>query len=128
MESETGAAAKDALAALEARMSALEARMDSVINGLQNQISTLVEAAIGKMTEAIPTLIAQQVARSNKRAGLIKDVSGRYPKTSRRQIDLDDDDSCSLVGMEDNLHPASAGSGAPLSQSLVDLTEHGGQP
>ncbi|KAH9364758.1 hypothetical protein HPB48_019433 [Haemaphysalis longicornis] len=74
MESETGAAAKDALAALEARMSALEARMDSVITGLQNQISTLVEAAIGKMTEAIATLIVQQVARSNKQTGLIKDV------------------------------------------------------
>lgn len=128
MESETDAAAKDALAALEARMSALEARMDNVITGLQNQISTLVEAAIGKMTEAIPTLIAQQVARSNKRTGLIKDVSGRYPKTSRRQIDLDDDDSCSLAGMEDNPHLASAGSGALPSQSLVNLTDHGGQP
>lgn len=128
MESETDAAAKDALAALEARMSALEARMNNVITGLQNQISTLVEAAIGKMTEAIPTLIAQQVARSNKRTGLIKDVSGRYPKTSRRQIDLDDDDSCSLAGMEDNPHLASAGSGALPSQSLVNLTDHGGQP
>ncbi|KAH9374381.1 hypothetical protein HPB48_001977 [Haemaphysalis longicornis] len=69
------------------------------------------EAAIGKMTEAIPTLMAQ-VARSNKRIGLIKDVSGR----------------CSLAGMEDSPHVASAGSGAPPSQSLVNLTDHGGHP
>ncbi|KAH6946057.1 hypothetical protein HPB50_011354 [Hyalomma asiaticum] len=98
MESETGAPATDAVAALEARMNTLEARLDSRITVLENQISAAVNAAIAKMTEAIPTLIAQQVARFNKRASPIKDVSGRHLKTSRRQIEFADDDSCSLSG------------------------------
>ncbi|KAH6945382.1 hypothetical protein HPB50_008141 [Hyalomma asiaticum] len=45
------------------------------ITVLENQISAAVNAAIAKMTEAIPILIAQ-VARFNKRARPIKDVSG----------------------------------------------------
>ncbi|KAH6923204.1 hypothetical protein HPB50_024867 [Hyalomma asiaticum] len=113
MESETGAQATDAVAALEARMNTLEARLDSRITVLENQISAAINAAIAKMTEAIPTVIAQQVARFNKRAGPIKDVSGRHLKTSRRQIEFADDDSCSLPGVEDTPLPASAGSGAP---------------
>lgn len=126
MESETGAA--DAVAALEARVNALEARMDSWISVLETQISTAVNAAIAKMTEAIPTLIAQQVARFNKRSGPIKDVSGRHPKTSRRQLDIDDDDNSSLSAVEDTPHLASASSGVQSSQSIVNLTDHGGHP
>ncbi|XP_049269872.1 uncharacterized protein LOC125757771 [Rhipicephalus sanguineus] len=128
MESETGAAATDAVAALEAHVNTLEVRMDSRITVLETQISAAVNAAIAKMTETIPTLIAQQVARFTKRAGPIKDVSGRYLKTPRRQIDFEDDDSCSISGFEDTPLPASAGSGAPPPQSLVNSTDHGGHP
>lgn len=128
MESETGAGAADAVAALEARVNTLEVRMDSRITVLETQISAAVNAAIAKMTETIPTLIAQQVARFTKRAGPIKDVSGRYLKTLRRQIEFEDDDSCSASGIEDTPLPASAGSGAPPPQSLVNSTDHGGHP
>lgn len=128
MESETGAPATDAVAALEARMNTLEARLDSRITVLENQISAAVNAAIAKMTEAIPNLIAQQVARFNKRAGPIKDVSGRHLKTSRRQIEFADDDSCSLSGVEDTPLPASTGSGAPPPLPSVNLSDNGGHP
>ncbi|KAH6948606.1 hypothetical protein HPB50_025227 [Hyalomma asiaticum] len=107
IESEMGAPATDAVAALEARMNTLEVRLDSRITVLKSHISAAVNAAIAKMTEAIPTVIAQQVARFNKRAGPIQDVSGRYLKTSRRQTELEDDESCPLSGVEDNPLPAS---------------------
>ncbi|KAH7946003.1 hypothetical protein HPB49_018845 [Dermacentor silvarum] len=105
MESEPAApkAALSAEAALEAR---LEARMDARFNALETQISAAITSAIAKMTETIPTIVAQHIAQSSRgvrrTGGLIKDVSGRYPKTSRRvtQTELDDEDRCSLSGIE----------------------------
>lgn len=133
MESEPTAptAALSAEAALEAR---LEARMDARLNALENQISAAITSAIAKMTEAIPTIIAQHLAQSSRSVrrpgGLIKDVSGRYPKTSRRAIenDVDDDDSCTLTGIEDATLAASAGSAAASLQPLFNFNDHGGQP
>ncbi|KAH6944340.1 hypothetical protein HPB50_002713 [Hyalomma asiaticum] len=133
MESEPTAptAALSAEAALEAR---LEARMDARLNALENQISAAITSAIAKMTETIPTIIAQHLAQSSRSVrragGLIKDVSGRYPKTSRRAIenDVDDDDSCTLTGIEDATLAASAGSAAASLQPLFNFNDHGGQP
>ncbi|XP_072144428.1 uncharacterized protein [Dermacentor andersoni] len=133
MESETEAPAEapSAVAALEARINALEARMDSRICALETQISAAMNAAIAKLTETIPSLITQQIAqtsRTTRRAGPIKDVSGRYPKMFRRQLDFDDEDSCSLSGMEDAPLPVSAGDGTSSSQPPTNLTDHGGHP
>ncbi|KAH7978163.1 hypothetical protein HPB49_004711 [Dermacentor silvarum] len=51
-------------------------------------------------------MIAQQIAHSSRPSrrpgGPYKDVSGRPLKTSRRTPEVDDDDSCSLSGMEDS--------------------------
>ncbi|KAH7965294.1 hypothetical protein HPB49_006004 [Dermacentor silvarum] len=133
MESEPAApkAALSAEAALEAR---LEARMDARFNALEAQISAAITSAIAKMTETIPTIVAQHIAQSSRgvrrTGGLIKDVSGRYPKTSRRvtETELDDEDSCSLSGIEDAPLPASAGSVAASLQPLFHFNDHGGQP
>lgn len=133
MESEPAApkAALSAEAALEAR---LEARMDARFNALETQISAAITSAIAKMTETLPTIVAQHIAQSSRgvrrTGGLIKDVSGRYPKTSRRvtETELDDEDSCSLSGIEDAPLPASAGSVAASLQPLFHFNDHGGQP
>ena len=133
MESEPVAsrAVLSAEAALEAR---LEARMDARLNALENQISAAIASAIAKMTETIPTIVAQHIAQSSRSVrrtgGLIKDVSGRYPKTSRRAIEteVEDEDSCSLSGIEDAPLPASAGSAAASLQPLFHFNDHGGQP
>ncbi|XP_075530186.1 uncharacterized protein LOC142563524 [Dermacentor variabilis] len=133
MESEPAApnAALSVEAALEAR---LEARIDARFNTLESQISAAITSAIAKITESIPTIVAQHIAQSSRgvrrTGGLIKDVSGRCPKTSRRtiEIEVEDNDSCSLSGLEDAPLPASAGSGAASLQSVFPFNDHGGQP
>ncbi|KAH9384722.1 hypothetical protein HPB48_026731 [Haemaphysalis longicornis] len=60
--------------------------------------------------------------------GPYKDVSGRPVKGSRRLTEADDDDNCSLSGIEDTPLTASAGSGAASLQSCLNLTDHGEQP
>ncbi|XP_050035842.1 uncharacterized protein [Dermacentor andersoni] len=130
MESEPAApnAALSAEAALEAR---LEARIDARFNTLESQISAAITSAIAKITENIPTIVAQHIAQSSRgvrRTGsFIKDVC---PKTSRRNIETEaeDNDSCSLSGMEDAPLPASAGSGAASLQLVFPFNDHGGQP
>ncbi|KAG0416963.1 hypothetical protein HPB47_004062 [Ixodes persulcatus] len=87
---------------------------------------------ISKLQETIPAMIAQQIAHSlrpsRRPGGPYRDVSGRPLKPSRRAPEGDDDDSCSLSGLEDALLPASAGSGAASLPSLLSLTHHGEQP
>lgn len=77
-------------------------------------------------------MIAQQIAHSlrpsRRTGGPYKDVSGRPIKASRRLTEADDDDSCSLSGIEDTPLTERAGSGAASLQSCLNLTEHGEQP
>ncbi|XP_077485143.1 uncharacterized protein LOC144095231 [Amblyomma americanum] len=131
MESEPAApnAALNADAALEAR---LEARVDARFSALESQISAAVTSAIAKMTEIVPTIVAQHIAQSSRGVrrvgGLITGVSGRYPKMRHAMETLaEDDDSCSLSGIEDGPLTASGGSGAASPQSTSHLTGHGGQ-
>ncbi|KAH7936920.1 hypothetical protein HPB49_006430 [Dermacentor silvarum] len=117
-------AATSAEAAFEARFGAIDARFTD----LENQISMMV-TAISKLQDTIPAMIAQQIAHSSRPSrrpgGPYKDVSGRPLKTSRRTPEVDDDDSCSLSGMEDSVLLVSAGSGAASLQPNLSLTDHG---
>ncbi|XP_077516737.1 uncharacterized protein LOC144127672 [Amblyomma americanum] len=111
-------------AAFEARLGATEARFAA----LENQISMMVNA-ISKLQETIPAMIAQQIAnslRSSRRPG--DPLHGRPHKTSRRTLEVADDDNCSLSGMEDTPLPASVGSGAVSVQPLLNPNDHGEQP
>ncbi|KAH7967202.1 hypothetical protein HPB49_023503 [Dermacentor silvarum] len=125
-------AATSAEAAFEARfVTRFEARfraIDARFAALENRISMMV-TAISKLQDTIPAMIAQQIAHSlgpsRRPGGPYKDVSGRPLKTSRRTPEVDDDDSCSLCGMEDSALLVSAGSGAASLQSNLSLTDHG---
>lgn len=118
-------------ATLEARQEAL---MDVRFNTLENQIPAAVTSTIAKMTESILAIVAQHIAQSSRgvpRTGsLIENVSDRYPKISRRIIETEaeEDDSCSLSGMEDAPLPACAGSDAASLQSLFHFNVRGGRP
>lgn len=132
MESELVApnAASSAAAAFEARFEARFAAIDARFTAFENRIPMMVNT-ISKLQETIPAMIAQQIAHSlrpsRRPGGPYRDVSGR-PLKPRRAPDVDDDDSCSLSGLEDAPLPASAGSGAASLPSLLSLTHHGEQP
>ncbi|KAG0437864.1 hypothetical protein HPB47_017260 [Ixodes persulcatus] len=101
MESELVApnAASSAAAAFEARFEARFAAIDARFSTFENRIPMMVNA-ISKLQETIPAMIAQQIAHSlrpSRRPG----VSGRPLKPSRRTPEVDNDDSCSLSGLED---------------------------
>ncbi|KAH7933237.1 hypothetical protein HPB49_010652 [Dermacentor silvarum] len=104
---------------------------DARFAALENQIPMMV-TAISKLQDTIPAMIAQQSAHSSRPSRRLvcpyKDVSGRPLKTSGRTPEVDDDDSCSLSGMEDSALLVSAGSGAASLQSNLSLTDHGKQP
>lgn len=133
MESELVApkAATSAEAAFEARLDAQFRAIDARFSDMANEISLMVNT-ISKLQETIPTMIAQQIAHSlrpsRRTGGPYKDVSGRPIKASRRLTEADDDDSCSLSGIEDTPLTERAGSGAASLQSCLNLTEHGEQP
>lgn len=133
MESELVApkAATNAEAAFEARLDAQFRAVDARFAAMANEISLMVNT-ISKLQETIPTMIAQQIAHSlrlsRRTGGPYKDVSGRPVKASKRLTEADDDDSCSLSGIEDTPLTASAGSGAASLQSCLNLTDHGEQP
>ncbi|KAH7934061.1 hypothetical protein HPB49_020942 [Dermacentor silvarum] len=124
-------AATSAEAVIEARFEARFWAIDARFAALENQISMMV-TALSKLQDTIPAMIAQQIAHSSRPSrrpgGPYKDVSGRPLKTSRRTPEVDDDDSCSLSGMEDSALLVSAGSGAASLQSNLSLTDHGEQP
>ncbi|KAH7966122.1 hypothetical protein HPB49_013899 [Dermacentor silvarum] len=121
-------AATSAEAAFDARFEARFGAIDARFAALENQISMMV-TAISKLQDTIPAMIAQQIAHSSRPSrrpgGPYKDVSGRPLKTSRRTPEVDDDDSCSLSGMEDSALLVSAGSGAASLQPNLSLTDHG---
>ncbi|KAH6941426.1 hypothetical protein HPB50_017932 [Hyalomma asiaticum] len=115
MESELVApnAATSAEAAFESRFDARFGAIDAQFAAIENQISVML-TAMSKLQETIPAMIAQQCAQtsrpSRRLAGPYKDLSGHSVKTSRRTTEAEDDDSCSLSGIEELPLPASAGS------------------
>ncbi|KAH7949381.1 hypothetical protein HPB49_008921 [Dermacentor silvarum] len=96
-------AATSAETAFEARFEACFGAIDARFATLENEISMMV-AAISRRQDTIPAMIAQQISHSSRPSrrpgGPYKDVSGHALKTSRRPPEVDDDDSCSLSGME----------------------------
>ncbi|KAH7953007.1 hypothetical protein HPB49_003447 [Dermacentor silvarum] len=123
-------AATSAEAAFEARFEARFGAIGARFTALENQISMMV-TAISKLQDTIPAMIAQQIAHSlrpsRRPGGPYKDVSGRPLKTSKRTPEVDDDDSCSLSGMEDSALLVNAGSGAASLQPNLSLSDHGEQ-
>ncbi|KAG0445642.1 hypothetical protein HPB47_013254 [Ixodes persulcatus] len=124
-------AAPSAAAAFEARFEARFATIDARFTAFENRIPMMVNA-ISKLQETIPTMIAPRIAHSlrpsRRPGGPYKDVPGHPLKPSRRTPEVDDDDSCSLSGLEDAPLPASAGSVAASPPSPLSLTHHGEQP
>lgn len=96
------------------------------------KISMALASAITKMTESMPKIIAQHVARETRklrRSSPMKDVSGCPAKEMRlaMKVGTDDDDSCSLSGMEDSSLPNAGFSATASLQSIQFSNYHHGE-
>lgn len=105
----------------------MEARLSAKMELL---IGTAMAQMLAKIDELITSKVNQAVAaqlRTLRKAGPLRDVSGRPSKFSRRIVDVDDDEDCTLAGLDFKTLVLPTGSGAaPLT--LDAQPNHGGNP
>ncbi|KAH7966232.1 hypothetical protein HPB49_014690 [Dermacentor silvarum] len=78
----------------------MEARLSAKMELL---IGTAMAQMLAKVDELITSKVNQAVAaqlRTLRKAGPLKDVSGRPSKFSRRIVDIEDDEDCTLAGLD----------------------------
>ncbi|KAH7933576.1 hypothetical protein HPB49_014031 [Dermacentor silvarum] len=78
----------------------MEARLSAKMELL---IGTAMAQMLAKIDELITSKVNQAVAaqlRTLRKAGPLRDVSGRPSKFSRRIVDIDDDEDCTLAGLD----------------------------
>ncbi|KAH7948906.1 hypothetical protein HPB49_003395 [Dermacentor silvarum] len=109
----------DSFETMEARLSA---KMELLIGTALAQMLTKIDELI---TSKVNEAVAAQL-RALRKAGPLRDVSGRPSKFSRRIVDIDDEE-CSLAGLDVKTLVLPTGSGAaPLT--LNAQPNHGGNP